>query len=279
MNQKTKNYLFLAMFFVLLAVIIFIGFKIWTQFILLNLFNIKNFPPFLFYLFAILAGLISFFAPCAIGIIPAYAAYYLELKENSENTKYYSKFSKENKFKHAFKMGSIAASGIFVLYFTLGLLLTIFGTSFARYFSISKPIIAFILLIIGVVLIINYSFKNNYLYRLINKKIIRGKVKNNLFFFGILYGAAALGCAMLVFVPLVIIPIATGNFFTGLFSFILYSAAFGFSMIVTTILVAYSKHILVEKIAASSQIIKKITGIILILSAIYLSYYFMRYSM
>jgi len=270
MKGKLKNYLMFAMFLVLLIVIVFVGFKVWTQFILLNLFNIGAFPTSLFYLFAILAGLISFFAPCAIGIIPAYAAYYLELKENN---------SKENKFKHALKMGSMAALGIFVLYFTLGLLLTIFGTSLAKYFAISKPIIALILLFIGIALLVGYSFKTNYLYHLISKRVAKGEAKSNLFFFGILYGAAALGCAMLVFIPLVIIPITTGNFLVGLFSFILYSLAFGFSMIVTTILVAYSKNILVEKMTTSSKIIKRVTGVILILSAGYLFYYFVRYGM
>ena len=224
----------------------------------------------LFYLFAVLAGLISFFAPCAIGIIPAYAAYYLGLKEKDSN---------KNKFEHALYMGTAAASGIFVLYFTLGLILTIFGTSIAAYFSLSKLIIAFILLIIGTALILNYSFKENYIYNILNKKFIKGKAKNNLFFFGVLYGAAALGCAMLVFIPLVIIPISTGNFFVGIFSFILYSLSFGVSMIITTILIAYSKNVLVEKITASSNKIKRVTGIILILSALYLIYYYVRYGM
>lgn len=270
MNKKTKYYFLFAIFLVVLLIIFFIGFKIWTQFILLDILKIGTFSPFLFYLFAVLAGLISFFAPCAIGIIPAYAAYYLGLKENN---------SEKDKFGHALYMGFVAASGIFVLYFILGLILTIFGTSIAAYFSLSKLIIAFILLIIGIGLVLNYSFKTNYLYKIIDKKLIKGKAKNNLFFFGLLYGAAALGCAMLVFIPLVVIPISTGNFFIGIVSFILYSLSFGVSMIITTVLVAYSKNILVEKIAASSGKIKRITGIVLILSAFYLIYYYVRYGM
>jgi len=251
--------------------IVYAGFKIWTGFIMPNLFNIKNLPIETFYIFAAIAGFISFFAPCAIGILPAYAAYYLELKEKRTKS--------QNRFFHALSMGVMAAAGIIVLYVILGAILVALGTSAAAYFTLSKPIIAAILIVIGVALLADMNFKKNHLYNIINKKLIKGKAKNSIFFFGVLYGAAALGCAMLVFVPLVIIPLSTGSALIGTIAFVIYSLAFGLAMIITTLLVAYSKNLLVDKIATSSKLLKRITGVVLILSAIYLLYYYLRFRM
>ncbi len=267
--SKKKNYLALAALFLIIALIAFAGFKTWTDVVLPNIFSVKSFPPSLFYSFALLAGLISFFAPCALGILPAYAAYYLELKESNGNSR----------LGHSARMGFVAALGIFSLYMALGIVLTVLGTSAAAYFAVSKPIIAALLLAIGIGLVANYSPRRNYVYRLIQEKIIRGKAKNSLFFFGILYGASALGCAMLVFVPLVIIPLSTGRFLTGILSFMIYSLAFGLAMVVTTVLIAQSKNIMLKRISSSYAKIKKAAGATLILSAIYLLYYYARFGM
>lgn len=268
MNEKLKNYILFSFIILVLILLAFIGFKSWSIFVLSNLIDIKTFSSIFLYLFAFFAGLITFFAPCATGILPAYISYYLNLEDSKE---------KDGRLKRSIYLGSIAASGIMSLYLVIGIALTIFGSSLATYFTLSKPIIAIILVIIGIALYINYSFKTNYIFNFINNLIKAERAKRSLFFFGILYGASALGCALLVFIPLVVLPFST-NFLTSLITFIIYAGSIGISMIITTVLIAFSKDILIKETIFIHRL-KKITGIILILSGIYLSYYYIRFGM
>jgi len=110
--NKALKYIIGISLIILIFVIAWIGFKIWVPIILGQLPSLAVFPPLLLFGYAIFAGLITFAAPCAIGIVPAYITYVLD--ETKEI---------KNKFLHGMRAGLWAGTGPVIVYALVGFLL------------------------------------------------------------------------------------------------------------------------------------------------------------
>ena len=79
-------------------------------------------------------------------------------------------------------------------------------------------------------------------------------------------------CALLLMMPLIIYPLLGGAVLTSIISFVIFSFALGLCMVLTTILISRSKRILTERFMATTQSLKTIAGIVMILTAAYILY-------
>ena len=261
-----KNFYFIALLGIVLVLLIlaWFGYFSYLRFAAANISRINLLPPLVLYLFAFFAGIISFFAPCAIGILPAYLSYYLNIKEE--------------KNKNAVYYGSFAALGLASFYLILGILTILFGQIVGMaLMAYNREISAAILLIVGIGLLFNISFNVKKIFPVslsqkISKFSLSKSHEKGLFFFGIFYGVEAFMCALLLMVPLIINPILRGDVLTSIISFVVFSLALGLSMVAATVLISKSKNILTEKFMASCASLKKIAGIVMILTAFFLIY-------
>jgi len=96
-----------------------------------------------------------------------------------------------------------------------------------------------------------------------------------LFIYGITYALASLGCNLPILLGLVFGSIEAGAFGKALLIFLIYSVAMAVLMIIITMLVGFSKDVLINKLRASTKFIKILSGILLILAGGFLIGWFL----
>ena len=143
-TQQSIYFVVLLAIFLSFVVLSVVGYYGYLQYAASNVAKVGLLPPLIFYAFAFFSGVVSFFAPCAIGILPAYLSYYLNIEESGE--------------KNALYYGTIAASGLILFYFVLGLLIIVFGQVIGMtLMSINREISAAVLFLVGLFLLLNIS--------------------------------------------------------------------------------------------------------------------------
>lgn len=225
--------------------------------------------------FAFIAGLAAFFSPCPFAVFPAYIAYYL----NTETEKH---IENKTRWQHALKISSIVSLGIFSFYLVVGIILAVFGTVLAFYVNWLKLAIIPLFFILGFMLLTNKSFspkKINKLINIIAQRAQNGKHFLNMYLYGIVYGIAAAACHLPILLVLALFPILAGNFMTGLAVFIVYALGASFFLIIFTILISRKKNFLFDNLGLNSQRIKKVAGLIFILTGLYLISFYIFFGM
>ncbi|MDP7180598.1 MAG: cytochrome c biogenesis protein CcdA [Candidatus Woesearchaeota archaeon] len=263
---KRPIYFFILLgIFLSFVVLSWFGYFGYLRYAAANVTKISQLPPLVFYGFAFFAGIVSFFAPCAIGILPAYLSYYLNIEEVGN--------------KKAVYYGSFAALGLVSFYLVLGILTIIFGQIIGMtLMAYNREISAAILVIVGLALLFNISINvKKYLPFLRTKGLSEGSLKSKshergVFLFGIFYGVEAFMCALLLMIPLIIYPLLGGDLLTSIISFIIFAFALGLCMVAATILISKSRKILKGKFMASTLMLKRVAGIVMLLSAFYMIY-------
>jgi cytochrome c-type biogenesis protein len=254
---------FAAIFF---TAIIIVGLKGWTGVVVPNLGEINRSPLPVLLGFSFLAGLVSFFAPCAFALFPGYAAFYLG--------------SEEEKKEHPAVLGIIASSGVVSFFILLSGIIIIVGKGVIRYLGYIAPAMGFILIILGLILFVGYSFKTGMIQGLLDKlRSEETRSKRNIYLYGFGYGAVSIGCTLPLLFAMIIVPLTTGKIFTVFLSLLVFSIAMSILMIFVTYLVAWSKNNLIMKMVKSTVTIKKLSGLALILIGVFLVYYNLAYSM
>ena len=223
---------------------------------------------------AITAGFASFFSPCAFPMFPGYMAYYF--KKNLEQ-----KEKKLNVGKAALS-GSVSALGIIMVYLIIGGLIILIGGAVYPYFSKLQIIIGCILLFLGALMMTNLQYDKIVApFRRAFSGVGKGKVGadgkkvdagfySGLFIYGAGYGGAASACTLPVFLAVILGGFATGSVLFGLLLLMIYTFIAAVLMIIVTVAIAVVGHQAVQKMAKYTNLIKKISGLVLLIAGVYL---------
>lgn len=218
---------------------------------------------------AVMAGILSFFSPCAFPLLPGYMAYYLGRENEEREPRAAAKAAKTGFWK-----GLQPAAGIFLFDALLGVAAVLAGNLIKPYIPYFEPFVGGLLILLGIVMIANIPLFSTLASRFLSRTTsLAGKEQRfGLFFYGIIYAAAAAGCTAPVFIAIVLLALSTG-LISGFAIFLLYALAMAAVIVVVTVLVALSKEFLLQKLRISSRYIERITGFILLLVGGYLLYY------
>lgn len=217
--------------------------------------------------FSFLAGVISFFAPCPFSVFPSYVGYFLATDKNNHHTP----------LKSATIFATRASFGILIFYVILGLVLSYFGTQLAIWVNYIRIFVIVIIFLLGLILIFEKQLPTSLLDKLSNwfglKSRGSGESKGS-FFYGVMYAVAGAACFLPILLVISLTPILSGRFLTGLASFVAYGAAIAATLTVATVLVAVGKQKILAPIVKHSATVKKFSGILLIVTAIYLALFY-----
>lgn len=268
--NKSQYILWAIAIVALFAVVLLVGTKFFYGTIVPQVQAVNQLGIFIVLGFSFIAGLAAFFAPCPFAVFPAYIAYYLNIETGEVHRK---------RPLHALKIGSIVSLGIFSFYAILGLAMSLFGTALASYSYYLKLAIIPIFFILGWMLIAGKSFGTQGLDRLTNlvgAQARGGKHFKNMYLYGIVYGIAAAACHLPILLALSLYPLLAGQFLHGFLMFIAYAVGASLLLIVFTILADSGKKFLSENLGLYGERVKKVGGVILMLTGIYLlSFYFL----
>jgi cytochrome c-type biogenesis protein len=232
---------------------------------------------------AILAGVASFFSPCAFPMLPGYIAYYLRKDSEAGGKIPLSK---------AALSGTVSAAGIILVYIIIGILVVLAGTSIMEYIGIFGLIVGIVLIVLGILMFtpIQYwkivrPFQNIWkglrdIKKTPEKEGTASEATlstesesgfySGLFFYGLGYGAAASGCTAPLFIAVMLAAMVSGSLPLGITILILYTLSAALLMISVTIAIAYFGAGAAQKLSQYTDVIKKVSGAVLVVVGFYL---------
>jgi cytochrome c-type biogenesis protein len=236
---------------------------------------------------AIIAGFAFFFSPCAFPMLPGYLAYYLK-KGAEEGGKI--------PLRRAAIAGTISAAGIIIVSLGVGIAVIFAGSSIIADIGIFQIIVGIILIILGGLLLTPFQY-----WKIVRpfqalwariRSIARKKSEDEgessdaestsaggsgfyggLFLYGLGYGAAAAGCTAPIFIAVLIAALGAGLIF-GLLVLILYNLVAAVLMISITVAIAYFGAGAAQKLSQYTEVIKKVSGAVLVVVGIYLIWFY-----
>lgn len=205
------------------------------------------------YLLTFLEGIASFISPCLLPMLPIYISYFVG--EDDSNT------------RKAF-INSIG----FVIGFTfIFLILSIFASSIG---NLIVNYIKYIKIIFGILIILlGFNYMEILKIKFLNKTNIRKIEHKNLNFwkaiiFGLLFSISWTPCIGTFLSSALLLVAKEQDILKGIVMMLIYSIGLGIPFIVSAILIEKLKNVF-QYIKSHYSIIKKISGIILIIAGIY----------
>lgn len=260
--METENKKLMAYTFLIIITLIAVGFLGYYYGFLGAIYKVmmpRTFSKFNIIVLSIIFGIAAFFSPCAFTVLPAYVSNYITKEE-----------AKKPSFSKLLKLGSIAALGIIIVNIIIGIIIAILGsaTPFSKDPRTDIPLIlgirvaaGFFIAILGVMTLMHKSFNVGFIQNFLSKK----NFSKSIFWYGIVYNAAALGCTGPIMLGLMLYAYASGSFTVALTSFVVFSLTMGFLMVSLTVLTGLFKSIIIKKMVVATPIITKVAGVIMIL--------------
>jgi cytochrome c-type biogenesis protein len=207
-------------------------------------------------LMALVAGIASFFAPCSVGLIPAYLGILLKgTKEVSET----------ERFAKTMGGGLLTAAGIVTLYAAVALLLYLAADIIQPIIVNAVPYVAIALILFGLTM-----FRTG-MWDGVAKRMGMGKVdgRKGFYAFGVGYGLAAFGCTGPIFLPVLLAAFLGGAAY-GFFIFGIYAASIAALILMASALVASGHVGGLNKILSKTEAIAKVAAVLVIMGAIWI---------
>ena len=242
---------------VVFAVLTIFGWKVFYGYVVPQANNTAAFSTLGLFAFAALAGIMVNFGPCSLAVLPAYMSFYLGMNEENQSAP----------VKRSIRLGAIASLSVLWFYVVLGLLFTTVGPFLAALAPWLKLVTAFIVFVLGIVLLRGKSLELPFISRFKDSvaQVSSDKTQTiSLLGFGVVYGAGGLSCFLPVFLPLVFYPFLGGQFFESVVSFVIFALLQAFFLIGATVLVGLGKATVLRSMIGRTAMVKKIAGGILI---------------
>ena len=265
--SKVKKFGVLAyiLLIAILAVFVGLGYLTFIYFVT----NVAgNFTTYNLLLVAVIAGIANFFNPCSFPFIPAFLTKYYTLKEAS------------TKSGSIFLYGIAGALGLITFNILLGLAIALIGAGFGKSLALAGPdpstIVRWVRGIVGIILIyvgISHATGKGLNLSFLTPRITLQKVKNpfaSMYWYGFLYVLIGIGCGGPILAGLSVFAFSVGGFASALTAFIVFSLVMALLMILVALLVGYSKGTLIDKMKANISVVKKVSGIIVLIVGIFL---------
>jgi cytochrome c biogenesis protein CcdA len=128
---------------------------------------------------------------------------------------------------------------------------------------------AAILIVMGAVMLLEVQLP----YLSFNVSPSRRRGLPGFYLFGIVYGMAGVGCSAPIFLS-VLLHAMTKGLVNGLLTFAVYAVGMGIPLIITNVLLAETRDIVIARIMKITPRLHRLSGIVLILVGVYLVYFY-----
>lgn len=260
---STSKLALLYFFFALLALIIvgFLGYYFGFLGFIYNVMIPEVFGKFPLVILAIIFGTAAFFSPCSFSVLPAYVSHYLTGDARAE----------KRALRNGLYFGFIAALGVITINVLVGLVIALLGSAapfakdpredIALILGI-RTVAGFLIAVMGILTVVDRPLPvPSFVHRFIG----RASFGKSIFFYGLLYNGAAIGCTGPILLGLMLYAISTGSFAGALTAFLVFALTMGILMILLTTAIAISKERVAQKLIPLTPVIKKVAGWVMIL--------------
>ena len=203
--------------------------------------------------FAFTAGLLSIFSPCGYALLPGYISYYLG-----------SDFS----VVRAVTGGLVCTLGLMTLYSVIGVLASGLGVVLSSVIPTVSLVVGLLMIAMGAATLLHVNLP----FIQVGASPSRRQGLVGLYLFGLVYGVAGVGCSAPVFISVFFYALS-GGVLNGVLTFLVYGLGMGIPLIVTSVLVARAKDVMIGRISRATERLQRLSGFILVAVGIYLIYY------
>ena len=205
------------------------------------------------YILTFIEGIASFISPCLLPMVPIYISYFIGENDNKNNRAISNSIGFVFGFTIVFLMLSVFASGL--------------GGILSKNIKYIKILFGTIIIIFGL------NYMGIFKIKILNKtNVKKTKIQNLNFFkailFGILFSISWTPCIGTFLSSALLLIANEKDIVRGIILMLLYSIGLGIPFVVSAILLDKLKNVF-DFIKTHYNIIKKISGIILILAGIY----------
>ncbi len=215
---------------------------------------------------ALAAGGLSTINPCGFAMLPAYLSFYVGANEDQLPTA-------RTRTAQGLVTGLMVTAGFLLVFGVVGLPITYGATQIVRLIPWAGIALGVTLMLVGLATLVGYKISMT-----ISNPIRPGQTRQpkTMFVFGVGYGIASLGCTLPVFLAVIGASLAT----QGAGSALAVLAAYGIGMAIMLILfstgAALVRDGLVRTVRRLMPYMNRITGIMLTVAGVYLTYYWGR---
>jgi cytochrome c-type biogenesis protein len=215
---------------------------------------------------ALAAGGLSTVNPCGFAMLPAYLGFYVGADENELPTA-------TSRTAQGLKTGLMVTAGFLLVFAIVGLPITYGATRIVRTIPWVGMALGLTLLVVGVA-----TFFGRKISMTINNPIRpeQNRKPKTMFLFGIGYGIASLGCTLPVFLAVIGASLATQGPGGALLVLVAYGVGMAIMLILFSTGAALVRDGLTRSVRKIMPYMGRITGAMLTVAGLYLSYYWGR---
>lgn len=212
--------------------------------------------------FAFSLGTATFFAPCALPLLPGYVAYFLGSEGGDGGQTF------RGRLQRGVVVAAVTSLGLLAVFGLLAAVAFTFGERVLRNIALLELVAGVVLVVLGIGMLAGRLSALSVHVRLPERR--SGPV--GYFSFGVVYAAAAAGCTGPLFLG--VVSLALANPVEAVPIFGAYAAGMVSLLVAVTLLTALGRATLVRRVAASSGRVTRIAGAVLVIAGIVQLYYF-----
>ncbi len=211
--------------------------------------------------FAFGLGTATFFAPCALPLLPGYVAYYVGQEEEPAPL--------PTRLRRGLTVAAVTSLGFLAVFAVLAAVTFAVGTQILRNIAILELVVGALLIVLGVGLASGRFAETTFHVQLPERR--QGVL--GYFSFGVVYAAAAAGCTAPLFVG--VASLALANPANALPLLGAYAAGMVVLMSGVTLLTALGQQTVVRRLTSNTKLVTRVAGAVLAVAGVVQLYYFL----
>lgn len=210
-------------------------------------------------------GMLASVNPCGFVLLPTYLLYFLGVEASGTST------DQRASVRRALLVGAAVSSGFVAVFLVIGSFAEFIDHWVIRNSKYATGVIGVVFIVLGVAMLAGYRprFATPHLDA-------GGRTRSigSMFVYGLAYAVASLGCTMPIFLPTVFGSGRREGVATGVTSAVLYALGMSLVVIALTVSLALANQALLRILRATMRYVDLLAAAFLLLSGLYLLYYF-----
>ena len=215
--------------------------------------------------YSFILGIMAAVNPCGFVLLPTYLVYYLGTELNREDE------NKTTTLRRGLSVGIAVSSGFIGLFLVVGIISRAFTTVIRDNAKYAALVIGIGLVAMGIAMLFGWKLP----IAQPDVSVQRKRTTWNMFLFGIVYAIASIGCTIGLLISVILGSINRHGFVSGVISIVLYGLGMGLLVTSLTVALAFARVGLVATIKKSFKWFDKITAVFVVLTGLYLSWYWL----
>ncbi|MDF2732978.1 MAG: putative cytochrome c biosis protein [Desertimonas sp.] len=214
---------------------------------------------------AFLRGMVASINPCGFVLLPTYLLFFLGVQAAEQAG------DQRASVRRALVVGTAVSAGFVAVFLVVGIVTETIDSWLLSNAKYATVVIGVAFIVLGVAMLAGYRprFATPHL-----DAGGRTRSVGSMFVYGIAYAVASLGCTMPLFIPTVFGTGRREGFAAGVASAVFYGAGMGLVVIALTVSLAGANQLLLGALRSAMRYVDLIAAAFLVLSGVYLIYYF-----